>query len=201
MATGIVIVEDHDIYREGLKTLLATVPELELLGEAATAEDALGLVHTRRPDLVLMDVKLPGMSGIEATRLLTQADPEVRVLILSMFDDDPSVFAAMQAEARGYILQRGYRRADGALLCQTRARSGPRFQRAHRTQTRGLGLARAAANYGRDRAATRCTAQNSAQPYQHHRLEVAGFGSGGSGAAGAGAGAVTGLRSSVMRVE
>ncbi|CAA9576030.1 MAG: hypothetical protein AVDCRST_MAG86-2260 [uncultured Truepera sp.] len=105
MATGIVIVEDHEIYRDGLKTLFATVPEVELLGEAANAEDALELIRERHPNLVLMDVKLPGMSGIEATRKIVEADPEARVLILTMFDDDPSVFAAMQAGARGYTLK------------------------------------------------------------------------------------------------
>jgi DNA-binding NarL/FixJ family response regulator len=105
MATGIFIVEDHDIFRDGLKTLLATVPDFEVVGEAANAEDALRLVPECRPDLVLMDIKMPGMSGIEATRQLVQTIPQMRVLILTMFDDDPSVFAAMQAGAHGYVLK------------------------------------------------------------------------------------------------
>ena len=105
MAIGIIIVEDHEIYRYGLKTLLATHSEVALLGEAATAEEALELVRYHRPDLVLMDVRLPGMSGIEATKKIVEVSPETRVLILTMFDDDPSVFAAMQAGARGYMLK------------------------------------------------------------------------------------------------
>lgn len=105
MTIGIVVVEDHEIYRDGLKTFLATVPEVALWGEAATAEDGLKLVQECRPNLVLMDVKLPGMSGIEATRKIVEANPETCVLILTMFDDDPSVFAAMQAGALGYVLK------------------------------------------------------------------------------------------------
>jgi DNA-binding NarL/FixJ family response regulator len=105
MATRIFIVEDHKVYRDGLRILLRTVPDFELVGEATNAEDALKLVPERRPDLVLMDIKMPGMSGIEATRQLVQTVPQVRVLILTMFDDDPSVFAAMQAGAQGYILK------------------------------------------------------------------------------------------------
>lgn len=105
MATRIFIVEDHDIFRDGLKTLLATVPEFEVVGEAANAEDALKLIPECKLDLVLMDIKMPGMSGIEATRHIVQNTPQVRVLILTMFDDDPSVFAAMQAGAHGYVLK------------------------------------------------------------------------------------------------
>ena len=105
MATGIFIVEDHDIFRDGLKTLLATVPEFEVVGEASNAEDALRLVPECQPDLVLMDIKMACMSGIEATRQIVQTTPQVRVLILTMFDDDPSVFAAMQAGAHGYVLK------------------------------------------------------------------------------------------------
>ena len=105
MAIGIVIVEDHEIYRDGLKTFFATVPEIEVLGEATTAEEALKLVQDRHPNLVIMDLKLPGMSGIEAIRCLSNTDPEVHVMVLTMFDDDPTVFAAMQAGARGYVLK------------------------------------------------------------------------------------------------
>ncbi len=105
MSVRVFIVEDHGIYREGLKTLLATVPNFECVGEAATAEDALLLIPAGQPNLVLMDVNLPGMSGIEATRRIVEIDAKVRVLILTIFDDDPSVFAAMQAGARGYVLK------------------------------------------------------------------------------------------------
>lgn len=105
MATRILIVEDHDIYRDGLKTLLSTVPEFEVVGEAASGEEALRLAPACRPDLVLMDIKMSVMSGIETTRQLVQIAPQVRVLMLTMFDDDPSIFAAMQAGAHGYLLK------------------------------------------------------------------------------------------------
>lgn len=105
MKIGVVIVEDHEVYRGGLKALLATVLEVTLLGEAATAEDVLELVREHRPNLVIMDVRLPGMSGIEATQRVVEISPETHVLILTMFDDDPSVFAAIQAGARGYVLK------------------------------------------------------------------------------------------------
>lgn len=103
--TAVVMVEDHEIYRDGLRTLLATTPDLELVGEATSAEEGVRLIQELRPALVIMDLKLPGMSGIEAIRQLTETVPEVRVLVLTMFDDDPSVFAAIQAGARGYILK------------------------------------------------------------------------------------------------
>lgn len=105
MATGVLVIEDHDLYRDGLRTLLGTDPELALLGEAGTAEDGLELFAHLRPDLVLMDLKLPGLGGVEATRRLLELDLEARVLVLTMFDDDASVFAAMQAGARGYVLK------------------------------------------------------------------------------------------------
>lgn len=111
MTVGVVIVEDHEVYRDGLRTLFATVPDINVLGETDTAEEAPELVRRCRPTLVLMDLKLPGKSGVEATRELLAADPAARVLVLTMFDDDPSVFAAMQAGARGYVLK-GARRAD-----------------------------------------------------------------------------------------
>ena len=111
MSVGVVIVEDHEVYRDGLRTLFATVPDVTVLGETDTAEAAPDLVLRCRPGVVLMDLKLPGKSGVEATRELVAADPSVRVLVLTMFDDDLSVFAALQAGARGYVLK-GARRTE-----------------------------------------------------------------------------------------
>jgi DNA-binding NarL/FixJ family response regulator len=105
LTTRIFIVEDHAIYRDGLTTLFSTAPYLEVVGEAASGEDALALIPEQQPHLVLMDLKLPGMSGTETTRQLVRLHPQLRVLILTMFDDDPSVFAAMQAGAHGYLLK------------------------------------------------------------------------------------------------
>ncbi|GIF48166.1 LuxR family two component transcriptional regulator [Asanoa ferruginea] len=105
------VVDDHAAFRAGLRALLDAVPDIEVVDEAATGEQALALAPAARPDVVLLDLAMPGMGGIAATERLTAAMPHVRVLILSMADDDDSVFAAMRAGARGYVLK-GARRAE-----------------------------------------------------------------------------------------
>lgn len=104
-AIRVLIVDDHVFYREGVKTLLGTrADEVEVVGEAATGEEALELVPGMRPDVVLMDLRMPGMGGIAATRQLIADHPEVAVLVLTMNDDD-SVVPALRAGARGYLLK------------------------------------------------------------------------------------------------
>jgi DNA-binding NarL/FixJ family response regulator len=100
----ILIADDHPVFRYGLRALLAAEPDLELVGEATTGNEALALAATLQPDVILMDVTMPGLSGIEATRRILDAHPHIGILILTMFDDD-SVFAAMRAGARGYLLK------------------------------------------------------------------------------------------------
>jgi DNA-binding NarL/FixJ family response regulator len=101
----VVIADDHVLFRDGLRGLLAAAPDLELIGEAATGDEAVALAAAQQPDVILMDVQMPGLNGIEATRQIAQASPHIRVLVLTMFDDDQSVFAAMRAGARGYLLK------------------------------------------------------------------------------------------------
>ncbi|CAG7627109.1 Response regulator protein VraR [Paenibacillus solanacearum] len=101
----IVIAEDHPLFRSGVRNLLRTTDDLEVVGEAASGEEALALVEQLQPDLVLMDIRMPGMNGIEATRLIKETHPAVEVLILTMFRDDQSVFTAMRVGAKGYILK------------------------------------------------------------------------------------------------
>lgn len=101
----VVVVDDHPMYRDGLAMTLRASRDFEPVGEAADGETALGLVAEARPDLVLMDLRLPGMSGIEATRRLVETDPGVRVVVVSMLEDDDSIFAAMRAGACGYLLK------------------------------------------------------------------------------------------------
>ena len=103
--TRVLVVDDHAIYRDGLGSLIGTTQEFELLGEAGTAEEAIDFVTGQRPDLVLMDLKLPGMSGIGAVREIMELDPDIRILMVTMFDDDPNVLAAMRAGALGYVLK------------------------------------------------------------------------------------------------
>ena len=103
--TRVLIVDDHPIFRDGLAGLLATLPEIEVAGTAGTAEDALSALEQDPPDVVLMDINLPGASGVEATRQATRIAPATAVLIITMVDDDDSVYAALAAGARGYVLK------------------------------------------------------------------------------------------------
>ena len=101
----ILIADDHAAFRAGLVDLLATVPSVRVEGEAATGEAAIDAVRTLQPDVVLMDVNLPGIDGVEATRRIVDAQPHVAVLMLTMDDDSETVFRAMRAGARGYLLK------------------------------------------------------------------------------------------------
>jgi DNA-binding NarL/FixJ family response regulator len=101
----IMIADDHQIFRDGIKMLLDTTPEAVLVGEAETGEEAVRLALELNPDVILMDLQMPEIDGIEATRQINAANPAINILILTMFDDDQSVFAAMRAGARGYILK------------------------------------------------------------------------------------------------
>jgi DNA-binding NarL/FixJ family response regulator len=107
----VLLVDDHAHFRAGLRALLATTTEVEVCGEAASGEEAVVAVGTQHPDVVLLDLTMPGIGGIAATERIVQASPHARVLVLSMADDDESVFAALRAGARGYVLK-GARRAE-----------------------------------------------------------------------------------------
>ena len=101
----ILLADDHDFFREGMRGLLATVPGTNVVAEASSGEEAVALATTLQPDVVLMDLKMGGMNGIEATRQIVATSPHVGVLVLTMFEDDDWVFAAMKAGARGYLLK------------------------------------------------------------------------------------------------
>jgi DNA-binding NarL/FixJ family response regulator len=101
----ILITDDHTLFREGLAALLRSIADLEVVGEAAGGEQAIAQAEALQPDVVLMDIRMSGANGIEATRRIVQTSPHIGVVILTMFDDDDSVFAAMRAGARGYVLK------------------------------------------------------------------------------------------------
>src|SRR5213083_1638945 len=101
----LLIADDHAFYREGVRTMLSSVPETEVIGEAATGDEVIALALTLQPDVILMDLKMPGLNGIEATRRILHISPRIGVLVITMFEDDDSVFAAMRAGARGYLLK------------------------------------------------------------------------------------------------
>jgi DNA-binding NarL/FixJ family response regulator len=105
MTVRVVIADDHPAYRAGLRTMLDDTAGIEVVGEADTGLAAVELASTMAPDVVVMDLRMPGLDGIEATRQLTRDAPQVGVVVLTMFEDDESVFAAMRAGARGYLLK------------------------------------------------------------------------------------------------
>jgi DNA-binding NarL/FixJ family response regulator len=100
----ILIADDHPVFRFGLRALLSALRDTEVVGEATTGEAAIELVTSVQPDVVLMDVNMPGVGGIEATRRIRETHPDTRVLMVTMLEDD-SVFAAMRAGARGYVVK------------------------------------------------------------------------------------------------
>jgi DNA-binding NarL/FixJ family response regulator len=105
MTLRVLVADDHPVYRSGLAGILAEAGDLTVVGEAADGTAALDLALRERPDVVLMDLHMPGIGGVEATRRLAADAPEVRVLVLTMFEDDESVLAAMRAGARGYLVK------------------------------------------------------------------------------------------------
>ncbi len=101
----ILIADDHTLFREGLKALFSSIADTEVVGEAASGMEAVTLAETIQPDVVLMDIQMPGLNGIEATRQIVQTSPHIGIIIVTMFEDDDSVFSAMRAGARGYVLK------------------------------------------------------------------------------------------------
>ena len=101
----ILIADDHPVFRYGLRALLRTEPATEVAGEATSGEEVIVLAASLQPDVILMDINLPGINGIEATRSILATHPQISILMLTMFDDDDSIFAAMRAGARGYLLK------------------------------------------------------------------------------------------------
>ena len=100
MPIRVLITDDHVFYREGVRALLSSVHEIEVVGEANNGDEAIAQTSELKPDVILMDLKMPGMNGIDATRCIHETHPKVGVLVITMFDDDDSVFAAMRAGAR-----------------------------------------------------------------------------------------------------
>jgi DNA-binding NarL/FixJ family response regulator len=99
----ILIVDDHPVYRDGLRGLVERSSDLELAGEATTGTEAIALARTTNPSIILMDLRLPDVSGIDATRRILETNPSIGILIITMSENDESLFAAMRAGARGYI--------------------------------------------------------------------------------------------------
>jgi DNA-binding NarL/FixJ family response regulator len=101
----VLIADDHPVFRDGLRLLLDSLSSIDLVGEAGDGDAAVTMAAELQPDVVLMDLGMPGRNGIDATRAITGRHPGVAVLVLTMFEDDESVFSAMRAGARGYLLK------------------------------------------------------------------------------------------------
>ena len=101
----VLIADDHRLYREGVRKMLSVAPDIEIVGEAVSGDEAIAQALALQPDVILMDLKMPGVNGIEATRRILHASPRIGVLVLTMFETDETVFAAMRAGARGYLLK------------------------------------------------------------------------------------------------
>ena len=109
---NIIIADDHPLFRGGVRNLIQATDDLKLIGEASTGKEAIHLAEVNQPDLILMDIQMPDMDGLEATRVIKEKHPHINILILSLSRDDKSISAAMKAGARGYMLKE----ADGIEL-------------------------------------------------------------------------------------
>lgn len=114
----VLIADDHTLFRDGLRALLASIQGIEVVGEASSGSEALRLAVEHQPDVILMDIQMPDLNGIEATRHILRTSPHIGIIVLTMFQDDDSVFAVMRAGARGYVLKGA---DQGVLLRAVRA--------------------------------------------------------------------------------
>jgi two-component system, NarL family, response regulator NreC len=105
MPIRILLADDHTVVRDGLRALLEKQPDMEVVGEAADGRDSIRLAEEQKPDVVFMDIAMPGMNGIEATRRIVTANPATAVVILSMHQDESYVLRALKAGAKGYLLK------------------------------------------------------------------------------------------------
>src|SRR6266516_2719552 len=101
----VLIAEDHPLFRKGMRALLTATPGTEVVGEATTGQEAIELATELQPDVILMDLQMPGINGIEATRQILHTSPHIRILVVTLFEDNASIFTALRAGARGYILK------------------------------------------------------------------------------------------------
>jgi len=101
----VLIVDDHALFREGVHAILKSVPDIKVAGEAGTGQEAITLASDLMPDVILMDIQMPDLNGVEATEQILKNHPNVGVIIVTMLEDDDSLFSAMRAGARGYVLK------------------------------------------------------------------------------------------------
>src|SRR5450756_1033985 len=105
MSIKVMIVDDHNLVREGLKAVFYQGDEIDVVGEAGSGEEAIEMVNKVKPDVILMDISMPGMNGIQATKLIRDAHPDAKIVILTMLDQEGYVYEAIKAGATGYMLK------------------------------------------------------------------------------------------------
>jgi DNA-binding NarL/FixJ family response regulator len=101
----LLVADDHALFRESLQALFSATPGIEIVGEAASGEETVAMADKAQPDIILMDIKMPGIGGVEATRQILRANANIGVIMVTMLEDDASLFSAMRAGARGYVLK------------------------------------------------------------------------------------------------
>lgn len=175
----ILIVDDHPLIREGLRAILETQPDMELVGEARDGNEAVARAQALKPDVILMDLALPHMDGVEATRQIIQNDPLVRVLILSNYLDDDKVFGVLKAGAKGYLIKetnpQDLRQAVRAVY-QGKSALDPAVQRKlvdQFAQTTGKSASSKDNLTEREQEVLRLIAQGLTNPQIGHKLSIA----------------------------
>jgi DNA-binding NarL/FixJ family response regulator len=118
----VLVVDDHDVVREGIRMVLSSDPELDVVGTASSGEQAIEEVHRLHPDVVVMDIGMPGISGFEATRRIRESEPDVKVVALTVHDSEAYVFQMLQAGATGYVVKRAA--AEDVIQAVKRASQG-----------------------------------------------------------------------------
>jgi len=142
---GVMVVDDHDLFRDGLASVIRAQPDMQVVGEAADGLEALVLAQRLRPDVILLDINMPGTGGLEAARLISQALPAVAIVMLTVRDEDPLIFEAIRGGARGYLLKtiraqqliemiRAAARGEAALTPALAARVMAEFRRLAESQ-------------------------------------------------------------------
>lgn len=101
----LIVADDHRLFREGLKALLSVTDDIEIIGEAEDGDGVLKKCNVQQPDIILMDINMPGINGIQATQTILEEHPQIGIIMLTMLEDDASIFNAMRAGARGYLLK------------------------------------------------------------------------------------------------
>jgi len=115
-ALRVLIADDHPLFRKGIRVLVESLPGMEVVGEAATGEEAIALAASLAPDVIMMDLQMPGGGGLTATRIILNASPHIRILMVTFSEDTESVFTALRAGARGYVLKDAGESAMGAAV-------------------------------------------------------------------------------------